>query len=392
MGDVAITPAAPLFDDYERTDESQPRTSEDAYSYLNRLAGEEGFRIRSMLEDWFAQYDADDEEKERLRESFIDKDPGIHLGAWWELYTYSLYRRLGYSIEVHPELDHVDTTPDFLVTRGAESMYVECTVVSALDGPVTQRPAIEAAICDAVKEIADDDFLIGIKFKTVGNETPSVSQIKADIANWVKDLDHSQALNDAETANATGELAALPEEDFVSRDWVLTGVAFPVRADERSAGRHWLGALPSSGKFIFRNAKIILKAVADKGGKYGDRGSLDKPLIVELMSVNSIAAVGDAVDAMFGSRTRDQGRRNAYWRGPGSDGRARGSRVSAVLFSHDMQPWSVASHLPIALINPWADNRIGDHPPLSTITAIDDIEIVEKDSPTTPRDVFGSGI
>lgn len=51
--------------------------------------------------------------------------------------------------------------PDFLVTRGAESIYLECAVVSALDGPVTNRPAVEADICDAIKEIADDDFLIG---------------------------------------------------------------------------------------------------------------------------------------------------------------------------------------------------------------------------------------
>ena len=334
----------------------------------------------------------EDEEKERLRESFVDKKPGIHLGAWWELYTYSLYRRLGYSIEIHPELDHVDTTPDFLVTHGVESMYVECKVVSALDGPVTHRPAIEAAICDAVKEIADDDFLIGIKFKTVGNENPSVSKIKADITNWVKDLDYSQARNDAETANATGELAALPKEDFASRDWVLTGVAFPLRADERSAGQHWLGALPSSGKFKFQNTKIILKAVAEKGGRYGDRGSLNKPLIVAVMSINRLASLDDASDALFGEWTPDQGRRNAFWRGPNTHGGARGTQVSAVLFSHDVQPWSVASHLPMALMNPWADQRIDDHPPLSTITAKDEVEIVETPSATTPRDVFGPNI
>jgi hypothetical protein len=57
-----------------------------------------------------------------------------------------------------------------------------------------------------------------------------------------------------------------------------------------------------------------------------------------------------------------------------------------------MQPWSVASHLPIALINPWADKRIDDHPPLSTITATDGGEIVETPSATTPQDVFGPDV
>lgn len=59
--------------------------------------------------------------------------------------------------------------PDFLVTRGAESIYLECTLVSALDGPVTNRPAVEADIRDAIKEIADDDFLVEVKSKVVGD-------------------------------------------------------------------------------------------------------------------------------------------------------------------------------------------------------------------------------
>jgi len=392
LDDVTATPAVRLFDEFDRTDESKPRVSEDAYSYLNRLAGEEGFRIRSMLEDWFAQYDANAKEKVRLRTAFIDKKQDAHLGAWWELYTYSLYRRLGYSIEVHPKLDGVDTAPDFLVTRDAESMYVECTVVSALDGPVTKRPAIEAAICDAIKEIANDDFLIGIRFTTVGNETPSTAKIKTDIDAWAKGLDYSEARVDVETARATGEPGAPLEENFAFRDWVLTAIAFPLRADERSEGQEWLGALPSNSKLDFSKIiKIIRRAVADKGGKYLNGGSLDKPLIVAVMSINRIASVDDAVDAMFGSRTPDQGRRDAYWRGPDSPGGARGTQASAVLFSHDMQPWSLESHLPIALLNPWADKPINDHPPLPTITTTDGIQFVETKPTKTPQGVFGLG-
>lgn len=394
LNDVTSPSAAPFFDECARTNDSEPRISEDAYSYLNRLAGDEGSRIRSMLEDWFAHYDADDDEKERLREAFIDKKEGIHLGAWWELYTYSLYRCLGYRIEVHPKLDGVDTTPDFLLTRGAESMYVECTVVSALDGPVTKRLAVEAAICDAIREIDQDDWLIGVTFNTdESNETPSLKKITADIGNWLKEYDPNKVWADIEAARACGEEVVIPKKDFTFRDWSLTCIAYPKPPDDPQPGRRWLGALPPSGKFDFSKiTKRIRDAVRDKGGKYGDRGTLDKPLVVAVMSVNRIASIGDAIDAMFGSRTRDQGRRDGYWRAPGSDGSARGARVSAVLFSHDMQPWSVASHLPVALINPWADQPINDHPPLSTITATGEGEMLEKQSPTTPRDVFGSDI
>jgi hypothetical protein len=118
---------------------------------------------------------------------------------------------------------------------------------------------------------------------------------------------------------------------------------------------------------------------------------------VAVLSVNNFAEQRDVTDAMYGSTAVSyvQGDRSSvklirqqdgYWRGPGSD---RGARVSVVLFSHDMQPWSVASHLPAAWINPWAENRIDGHPPLTTITATNEGEIIETPSETTPRDVFG---
>lgn len=389
---MADTRDALLFDDFQRNDDGEPRTSEDAYSYLNRLAGEQGSRIRSMLENWFAAYNADDKEKRRLRDSFMNKDPGAHLAAWWELYTYSLYRCLGYSIEVHPEIVGVDTTPDFLVTRGADSMYVECTVVSALDGPVTRRPAVEAMICDAIKEIPNDDWLIGVTFETEGNRPPRRTEIQTKIGEWLTQHNPDTVRRNIEAAIASGELVAvLPKQNFAFQDWVLTCIAYP-RPPNEVEGSKWLGALPKSRRYVYRNTAIIRKALRAKGGNYGSPGSLDKPLVVAVMSVNRIAAVADAVDAMFGSRTRDQGRRDAYWRGPDSAGGARGTRVSAILFSHDMQPWSVRSHLPIALINPWADNRINDHPPLSTITATRTGEIVETPRATTPQEVFGPDI
>ena len=153
LNDVADTSAETLFDDFERTDDSPALYSESTYSFLNRAAGERWSRVRTLLENWFAQYP--NEHRELLRTSFTDSDQGQHLGAWWELYTYSLYRCLGYSIEIHPKLDGVDTTPDFLATRDTRSFYVECAVASTSDGPVTKNPGVEAAIYDAINEISD---------------------------------------------------------------------------------------------------------------------------------------------------------------------------------------------------------------------------------------------
>ncbi len=387
-----------LFDEYARLDDSPALYSESTYTFLNRAAGERWSQVRALLEDWFSYYH--DEHKEQLRNSLTVRDQGQHLGAWWELYIFSLYRCLGYSIdEIHPELDleGVDTTPDFLVTRDGESMYVECTVVSATDGPVTDNPGIEAAIYDAINEISDPNFLIRLQIKTEGKEQPRKKHIKAGIGNWLKGINPDDVLADITT---TGDLDALPQRDFSFHDWVLTCTAIPKSPDKRTEKGRLLGIPPSASVVFVRNAERIRDALSDKGGHYGPRGSLDKPLIIAVLSVNNFAEIRDAADAVFGttaiSIARDGAssaeptrRRDGYWRGPDSD---RGARVSAVLFSHDMQPWSVASHLPIAFINPWADNAITAHPPLSTITATDEGEMVETPTKTTPQDVFGTNI
>ncbi|OBI52956.1 hypothetical protein A5706_22930 [Mycobacterium sp. E796] len=316
------------------------------------------------------------------------------------MYTFTLYRCLGYSIEIHPRIDGVETRPDFLVTREDESMYVECTVVMGTDAPATKNPAIAAAIYDAINEISDPNFMIGVEFKEEGTQQPRRRQIKTDIGNWLRGLDPDAVLADIEAANAIGELGDPPEKDFAFHDWVLTCTAFPVSPDKRREGRRVLGSLPPSGAFWVRNAERIHDAVRAKGSHYGAPGSLDRPLIVAVLTVGNFADIVEVTDALFGptaisynwgdpSSVTPFRERTGYWRGPESD---RGLRVSAVLFSHDIQPWSVASHLPTAVINPWADNRIDEHPPLPTVTATDNGEIVERPSNTTPHDVFGPNI
>jgi hypothetical protein len=388
----------PLFDDFERTNDDPPLFSEGAYSYLNRAAGARWSKARALLEDWFAHYP--DDHKVDLRKRFTFSDEGQHIGAWWELYIYSLYRHLGYSIEVHSEIAGISTRPDFLVAGDAGPMYIECTVDSVSDRPVTTNPGIEAAIYDAINKIKKRNFFVGLEFKQEGKQQPSRKQIVRDVGNWLEGLNPDDVLADLEAARATGDLATLPEKDFCFHDWIVTCTAYPNDPGKRHEGGRLLGALPSGGAFFVRNIQRIREAVRRKGARYGAVGVLDKPLVVALLSISSFAEWSDVTDAMFGSTairyvegdpesTKPIRQQNGNWRGPDSE---RGVRVSAVLFSHDMQPWSVASHLPAAWINPWADKPINGHPPLTVFTASNEGLVSEKPSDVTPQDVFGPQI
>jgi len=109
------------------------------FQFLNSAAGEQWTRARDLLDSWYSDYP--DPHKDKLRNHFRSELEGQHVGAWWELYTFTLHRRLGYSVTVEPELPGSTKKIDFLVSRGNESMYIECAVDGAEDGPITSNPA-----------------------------------------------------------------------------------------------------------------------------------------------------------------------------------------------------------------------------------------------------------
>ncbi|MDY6870066.1 MAG: hypothetical protein SV966_05780 [Actinomycetota bacterium] len=64
------------------------------------------------------------------------------MAAWWELYVFALFQRLGFEVpspwqatevEVHPSVPGTGSKPDFRVSRGADGMYVECAATAGDD-------------------------------------------------------------------------------------------------------------------------------------------------------------------------------------------------------------------------------------------------------------------
>src|SRR3954447_23347680 len=100
-----------LFDDFERANPLPAEEGEDSFSFMNRVAQPFWQRIRDELDQWFAAYPPDDATD--LRSRFRDASPAQHFAAWWELYLHELFLRLGFAVDVHPELEGVSGRPDF---------------------------------------------------------------------------------------------------------------------------------------------------------------------------------------------------------------------------------------------------------------------------------------
>jgi hypothetical protein len=175
-------------------DSAHKYDTESLFHFLNRRAGPFWDRVRSEAEKWYADYPDDDR---NLLNRFRADDVSQHLPAWWELYTHRLFRCLGYEVEVHPELQHRSTKPDFLVSRGSEGMYVESATVLNRDD--IENPDGQAWVCQCVNEAENPDFTVHLEFEKVGAGRPSRRQIIRPLEAWLATLNWAAARADFET-------------------------------------------------------------------------------------------------------------------------------------------------------------------------------------------------
>lgn len=87
-----------LFDSIERTYLEAAKHNENTYDYYNISARTDITKVRDALEGWFSGYPK--EEKKELKSRF-KKDFD---SAFYELFLYELFSKLGYKIIIHPDL------------------------------------------------------------------------------------------------------------------------------------------------------------------------------------------------------------------------------------------------------------------------------------------------
>jgi hypothetical protein len=111
-----------LFDKVERTFTGPSNHNEDSYGYYVRSARPDIGVIRNLLNTWFAGYP--DREKPALKNAFRKQFDE----SFFELFVYSLFKNLGFEIEIHPSLAHSTKRPDFHMSIHKFQSYVEATV------------------------------------------------------------------------------------------------------------------------------------------------------------------------------------------------------------------------------------------------------------------------
>ena len=278
-----------LFDDVARENGNPASHGEDSYSFLNRVASPSWAKVRAVLDEWFANYP--DEAKADLRGRFQSRRAAQHWGAWWELYLFTLLRRLGYAMEVHRETGVRGTAPDFHCVRDDCSFYLEAAVVFsgiAEDGRHGER---ESWILDSVNDADNSDFFVWLDFDAVGLERPGRSEIVRPIEAWLTGLDPDRVAKSLDLGDE------LPEMTLAVRDWRVTLRAVPVKPEARGRPDHrLLGIGPMSSGYVNDHVKLS-NSLRHKFRHYGELG---EPLVVGVLAMSMSVDRETVEEVLFG--------------------------------------------------------------------------------------------
>lgn len=370
-----------LFAKSARFDDGPRRHLESSFAFLGRRAGAFWDRVRDHLELCYAAFP--EEHKAGLVSRLRKNDERQHLPAWWELYVFTLFDRLGYEIEIHPGLPGSNNKPDFLVTKGSSSMYVEAAVVfnGDLDADAWNW------VCDCVNDAKNPEFMIDLEIPTQGTQRPRARDIIAPLETWLASLDADRVIAEHKAGHP------LPNTQLAAGGWLLNYTAVPVLPDRRGTPRRLIAIYPTKPAQFSKDVEQIQKTLNKKGGKYN---TPDRPLVVAITTWNRLDEY-ELKEALFGSIKlavpRDQldgahfvHTPDGYWRSGVNPG---GSRISAVLFGDATRAWSVASKLPELWINPWAVNPMPSLPPFGAVAVSDDGKLARTDASATAASLFG---
>jgi hypothetical protein len=340
--------------------------------------------VRDELEAWFDAFPA--QGKTDLRKRFVARAAQQHYPAWWELYLFTLFSRLGFEVEVHPETGVRRTRPDFRCTRADTSFYLEATTVFSGIVEEGRHPEREAWILDLVSEARNPNFFVHLAFRAVGTERPKRAEIVKPIERWLATLDP-----DAVEPTLRDNPEAL---ELAVRDWIIELTPIAVRPEARGReGHRLLGMGPMSSGFV-NDVEQLRDSLERKFSRYG---SLDAPLVVGVLMMSGSVDRETVEQALFGNEAIQFStsnpeeyhmirKRNGAWvKGPGPAATA----ISAVAVASRLRPWTCASHLPELWLHPWARAPLTCELPFVQATADGEGSLVYTDTQAAAWEVLG---
>lgn len=344
-----------LFDKIERTYKGIKLYSESDFDYLNRSARKYCERMRSLLEEWLGHYPID--EREELIKRFRSSDDINFKSAFFELYLHELLLRLGFKIEIHPQIAGESTHPEFLASLDTKSkFYLEATLsVGHIEEVAAEKR--ENIVYDTLDKMDSPNFFIGVKIEGLPKTPPPGAKWRLFLAKELSKLDPDELA----TRLKEGGLESMPKWTMNHDGWNITFQPIPKSPQARGKkGIRPLG-LRFFGFSLSKDHIYIRNAIRDKSTKYG---TLNLPYIVAVNILSIFSNDISIKDALFGEEVitafqkgdgtfnyKPGRKHNGAWWGPRGP---QNTRVSGVMTFAYLAQRNIPQVNPILWHNPWA--------------------------------------
>lgn len=330
--------------------------------------------VRALIEDWFQHLP--DAARADVRGRLRSGDDRQFEGAFWELYLYESLRRAGGDITVHPELVGSSRQPDFLVSVGDATFYLEAKSISGAGGE-SGASARRQRVYDEVNKFDHPDFFVAIEIRSRGPRDPRGGQIRKALKEWLDGLSPDET-NFASRFDDDSEALV-----WSCDGWEIEFRAIPVGADARGRPNKRLIGVHELGTSFVSDGEKLRKALAGKGSAYG---ALPHPLVVAV-NVHAFSADNfDVMNALYGrlQYTFD----TAHPELPGVETRApdgywaagswQHQHVAAVLVGRSVRPEAITRDSPTLWHHPQANPSVPCLPSWrQAVAVVDHIEFLE---------------
>ncbi|MEN2412149.1 hypothetical protein [Flavobacterium mesophilum] len=249
--------------------------NEDSFNYYHKSDRSDIKIIRETLEDWFSKYPKSEKEelKSRFRKDFD--------AAFFELFLFELFRKQGYEVVIHPQLENSKKRPDFLLFKNDHQIYVEAKVSYDKTEEEMGFERRQNQFYDQLNKVRIKGFLLRIeRLNFITSNQPRVKELIELIESEVQKLDPNQiTLN----MNEFG-LDGCPRIEFKNKDFEIVLQPMPMMESKREkVSTTPIGMFPFEF-FSGGSQDSLRQSILKKAKRYG---KFDAPYLICINNISS---------------------------------------------------------------------------------------------------------
>lgn len=333
--------------------------TEPEFHYLQSSGRPEFFRIRELLEEWFASYP--EEHKSELKQRFVKSKSDIHSPAF-ELALHATFMRHGADVQIHPKVsDETEKRPDFLIRlpSGFE-FYLEAVLARGQSDDERKREQVVQTLYATINRRLDSpEYFWSVMILKQGSAAPNGKQITHALAQYMARLNRDEVGTQLEAHGFFTPEKLLWE----NAGWSIEFLPIPknVEAIGKPDPRP-LGVFPMP-RAVWCSDKIDIRESIKFKVKH--HRAVEKPYLIAVNAMNWSASERDFIDAIYGSEqitmTRFEDGNHSFERGRMLDGiwreedGVKNQNLFAVIGAVCLQPHSVAGCLLTVYENPYIE-------------------------------------